>query len=152
MSEAPLNRPAANPPRAGEGEANVLDLVGRLTQQGAHLAKEQVSLMQAEVREATQEIKASIAAIAGAVVFGIAGLGVLLMGIGYFVGRAVNDLALGTVIVGAATLAIAGILYATGKNKVSGSTVKPERTLDTIADTPAAATGNMHNPGETHDR
>lgn len=152
MSEAPLNRPAANPPRAGEGEANVLDLVGRLTQQGAHLAKEQVSLMQAEVREATQEIKASIAAIAGAVVFGIAGLGVLLMGIGYFVGRAVNDLALGTVIVGAATLAIAAILYATGKNKVSGSTVKPERTLDTIADTPAAATGNMHNSGATHDR
>jgi len=153
MSELPPQRTtAAAPARSGEGDANVLDLVGRLTQQGAHLAKEQVSLMQAEVREATQDIKASIAAIAGAVVFGVAGLGVLLMGIGYFVGQAVNNLALGTVIVGAATLAVAGILYATGKSKADNASLKPERTLDTVADTPAAATGNMHNTGANHDR
>jgi hypothetical protein len=152
MTDTPQPRTAATPQRGGEGDPNVLDLVGRLTQQGAHLAKEQVSLMQAEVREATQEIKASIAALAGAVVFGIAGLGVLLMGIGYFVGQAVDNLALGTVIVGGATLALAGILYVTGKNKVSEANLKPERTLDTVADTPAAATGYMHNSGGRNDR
>lgn len=152
MTEPFHERPAGAPRRGGEGEANVLDLVGRLTQQGAHLAKEQVSLMQAEVREATREIKASIAALAGAVVLGIAGLGVLLMGIAYFVGQAVNDTALGTVIVGGATLALAGILYATGRSKADSDTLKPERTIDTITDTPAAATGNLQNSGARHDR
>jgi hypothetical protein len=147
----PKPRMDASRPTGAE-DHNVVDLVGRLTQQGAHLAKEQVSLMQAEVREATQEIKAAIGAIAGAVVFGVAGLGVLLMGIAYFVGQAVNNLALGTVITGAATLAIAGILYATGKSKASSSNLKPQRTVDTITDTPAEVTGNLQNTGGSHER
>lgn len=131
---------------------NVVDLVGRLTQQGAHLAKEQVSLMQAEVREATQEIKAAVGALAGAVVFGVAGLGVLLMGFAYLVAQALDNLALGTIIVGSATLVIAGIMYATGKSKADDVHIKPDRTIDTITDTPAAVTGEMHNSGGRNDR
>lgn len=132
---------------AGIDEPNIVDLVGRLTQQGAHLAKDQVSLMQAEVREATQDIKVAIGAFAGVAVLGIAGLGVLLMGIAYFVAQALNDLALGTTIVGVVTLVVAAIMYAGAKKKVSATNLKPERTIDTIEDTPAAATGNMQNSG-----
>jgi len=50
MSDRP--RSPASPPsvRQGSEDHNIVDLMGRLTQQGAHLAREQVSLMQAEVR------------------------------------------------------------------------------------------------------
>lgn len=137
--------------RTGAEEPNIVDLVGRLTQQGAHLAKDQVNLMQAEVREATQDIKAAIGAFAGVAVLGIAGLGVLLMGIAYFVAQALDNLALGTTLVGVGTLVVAAILYAGAKKKVSAANLKPERTLDTIEDTPAAATGTMHNSGGRHD-
>lgn len=132
-------------------DENVVDLVGRLTQQGAHLAREQVSLMQAEVREATQEIKAAVGAIAGAVVFGVAGLGVLLMGFAYLVGDLLENLALGTIIVGSVTLVIAGILYASGKSKVDKDSLKPSRTIDTITDTPGAVAGGTHTTGGRHD-
>lgn len=137
--------PAATGPGAGasNGDRNIVDLVGRLTQQGAHLAREQVSLMQAEVREASNDIKAAVSAIAAAAVFGIAGLGVLLMGIAYYVGAALEDVPLGTTLVGAATLVLALILYAGARKKVGATNVKPDRTIDTIADTPAAVTGNI---------
>lgn len=131
---------------AGENH-NIVDLVGRLTQQGAHLAREQVKLMQAEVREATHDIKVAVSALAMAAVFGIAGLGVLLMGIAYFVGDALDNIALGTTIVGAATLVVALILYAGARKKVDATNLKPDRSIDTIADTPAAATGDIHTSG-----
>lgn len=146
------NDPVTGTPRStgtGGSDENVVDLVGRLTQQGAHLAKEQVSLMQAEVREATQEIKLAVGALAGAVVFGVAGLGVLLMGFAYLVGAALENLPLGTIIVGSVTLVIAGILYASGKSKVDKDLLKPDRTIDTITDTPAAIAGDTHNTRRT---
>jgi hypothetical protein len=126
---------------------NIVDLVGRLTQQGAHLAREQVSLMQAEVREAATEIKAAIAAMAGAVVFGISGLGVLLMGIAYYVGAALEDVPLGTTLTGVVTLVIALILYAGARKKVGAASIRPDRSIDTITDTPAAVSGDLHTSG-----
>lgn len=140
--------PFAGPRPDGGGEdRNIVDLVSRLTQQGAHLAREQVSLMQAEVREAAQDIKAAVAAMAVAAVFGIAGLGVLLMGIAYLVADAIGNLPLGTILVGAVTLLVALVLYLSGRKKADASHVKPDRTIETIADTPAVATGDLHHSG-----
>ena len=138
---------AGGTPQAEGGDHNIVDLVGRLTQQGAHLAREQVSLMQAEVREAAHDVKVAVGAMAAAAVFGIAGLGVLLMGIAYYVGDALDDIPLGTTLVGLGTLVIAGILYASGRKKVDSTHMKPERSLNTLADTPAAATGDIHTSG-----
>lgn len=129
------------------GDPSIVDLLGRLTQQGAHLAREQVSLVKAEVREATNDIKAAVAAMAGAAVVGIAGLGVLLMGIAYYVSRALEDLALGTTLVGAATMLVALVLYLSGRKKIEASHLKPDRSLETLADTPAVATGDLHHSG-----
>lgn len=145
---------AATGARAGvDGEEpNLVDLVSRLTQQGAHLAKGQVSLMQAEIREGVQEIKLAVGAMAGAAVLGIAGLGVLLMGFAYLLGDALDNLALGTIIVGAVTLVIAGILYASGRKTAGPANLKPERSMEVIADTPAAATGDLHHTGGRNDR
>lgn len=131
----------------GGGDPSIVDLLGRLTQQGAHLAREQVSLVKAEVREATSDIKAALAAMAGAAVFGIAGLGVLLMGIAYYVSKALDDLALGTTLVGGATLLVALVLYLSGRKKIQASHLKPDRSIDTLADTPAVATGDLHHSG-----
>lgn len=99
--------------------------------------------MQAEVREASNDITAAVSAIAAAAVFGIAGLGVLLMGIAYYVGAALGDVPLGTTLVGAATLVLALILYAGARKKVGAANIKPNRTIDTVADTPAAVTGDI---------
>jgi hypothetical protein len=133
--------------RPAGDDSNIVDLVGRLTQQGAHLARAQVSLMQAEVREAANDVKAAVAAMASAAVFGIAGLGVLLMGIAYYVGDALDDVPLGTTLTGAATLILAAILYFVGRNKVDGTNLKPDRSLDTLSDTPTAITGDLPHSG-----
>lgn len=146
MNDVPRTpaRPAAPP--AG-GDHNIVDLVGRLTQQGAHLAREQVSLMQAEIREATNDIKVAVGAMAGAAVVGIAGLGVLLMGIAYYVGDALDDVPLGTTLVGVVTLVIALIMYAGARKKVGATNIRPDRSIDTLTDTPAAVTGDIPHSG-----
>jgi len=140
--------PVTNSAASSSGEdSNIVDLVSRLTQQGAHLAREQVNLMQAEVREAALELKAAIAAMAVAAVVGIAGLGVLLMGIAYLVGDAIDNVALGTILVGAATVLIALVLYLSGRKKVGATNLTPDRSMKTIQDTPAVATGDLHHTG-----
>lgn len=122
---------------------NVVDLIGQLTRQGAHLAEEQVSLMQAEVREAGNDIKQAIGAFAGAAVVGIAGLGVTLMGLAYLVGEWIESIWAGTLIVGVITLIIAATMHFGGKSKLRATNLKPERSIRTAEDTPEAVTGNM---------
>jgi hypothetical protein len=129
---------------------NVVDLITRLTQQGAHLAQEQVSLVQAEVREGVNDIKEAVAALMGAAVVGIAALGVLLMGAGYLLGDAIDNVGLGILIVGIIAAVIAAILYAGARKKVSAVNLKPTRTIRTAEDTPDAVTGNVPNTGGTH--
>lgn len=147
MNEQPRSPAAGGTPRSGGQDLNIVDLVGRLTQQGAHLARAQVSLMQAEVREAAQDVKTAVGAMAAAAVVGVAGLGVLLMGIAYYVGDALDDVPLGTTLTGIATLVIALILYASGRKKIAAANIRPDRSIETIADTPAAATGDIHHSG-----
>lgn len=147
MNEQPRSPAAGGIPRSGGQDHNIVDLVGRLTQQGAHLARAQVSLMQAEVREAANDVKTAVGAMAAAAVVGIAGLGVLLMGIAYYVGDALDDVPLGTTLTGVATLVIALILYASGRKKIAAANIRPDRSIETIADMPAAATGDIHHSG-----
>lgn len=140
------------PRRGGQEEHDVIDLVGRLTRQGTHLAKEQVALMQAELREAVADLKAAIGALAGSATLGIAGLVVLLMGLAYWLGNAIENVALATIIVGALTLIVAGIMAAGARKKLSSTNLKPQRTIETAEDTPAAATGHLHDTGGHHGR
>jgi hypothetical protein len=131
---------------------NIVDLISRLTQQGAHLAQEQVSLVQAEMREGVNDIKEAVAALLGAAVVGIAALGVLLMGAGYLLGDAIDNVGLGILIVGIVAAIIAAIMFASARKKVSAANLKPERTIRTAGDTPEAVTGHMSNTGGTHAR
>nr|WP_277348099.1 phage holin family protein [Pseudopontixanthobacter vadosimaris] len=124
-------------------------MIGHLTSQSAHLAQQQISLVQAEMREAVNDLKTAMGAMAGAAVLGISGLGVTLMGIAYLLGEAIDNLGLATLLVGIAVLIIAGILYASGKKKMEHTDIKPERSIETAERTPDAATGNLTNSGVT---
>lgn len=123
---------------------NVIDLIGQFTRQGAHLAEEQVSLIKAEMREARAEVGRSVSAMAGAAVTGIAGLGVTLMGLAYLLGDAIENVWLGTLIVGVATLVVAAILYSSGKSRLDSAHLAPDRSIRTLEDTPDTVTGHSN--------
>ena len=133
---APTTAPRRSAASATGGDENVVDLLGRLTSQGAHLAQEQVALMQAEVRQGVSDIKQALAAYAGAAVLGLAGLGVTLTGLGWWLGDGIDNIPLGIVIVGLVTLIIAAVLYSAARSKTAAAHLKPEGTIRTVADTP----------------
>jgi hypothetical protein len=125
------------------GDDNIVDLLRQLVGQGSHLAEQQLSLIKAEIRESTNDVKTAVGAMAGAAVVGIAGLGVVLMGIAYLLGDAIDNMGLGTLIVGLATLALAYMLYSAGAKKMSASNLAPDRTQRTLQRDVEAARGNL---------
>lgn len=159
---SPGRTPPRKTSRSGNGNGNgretartgddpdVVDLVGRLTRQSAHLAQQQVNLVQAEMREGVEDIKTAIGAFAGAAIFGLSGLVVVLMGAAYLLSPVIGSVGLATLIVGGITLLIALILYASGKSKASSTNLKPDRSINTAEDMPEAATGHMHEKESRH--
>jgi hypothetical protein len=117
-----------------ERKETIPDLVRRLTEQGSHLAQQQVSLVQAEVRDSINDLRVGAGAMAGAAVVGIAGLGVLLMGLAYLLDE-VMQLWLATLIVAAATLVVAYVMVASGK-KMQSNSMSVERTRRTLERAP----------------
>ncbi len=130
------------PATRANDDSNVIDLVKQLTDQGAHLAQQQAALIQTEVQGSIDDLKLAIGGMAGAAVVGISGLGVVLMGIAFLLGTAM-ELWLATMIVGIATLVIAYFLYQAGAKKMSAANLSPDRTTRTLKRTPDAATGNL---------
>ncbi len=90
----------------------------QLATQGSHLAEQQLKLVKAEIRESTAEMKTAVGGLVGAAVVGMAGLGVLLMGLAFLLGQAIDNVALATLIVGAATLGLAYVLYSSASKKM----------------------------------
>jgi hypothetical protein len=126
----------------GEGD-NLLDLVRQLTRQGSHLAEQQLALIKAEVRGSATAVQTAIGALAGAAVVGIAGLGVVLMGLAYLLADALNNLGVATLIVGVVALILAYLMYAGAKKKMNAAHLAPDRTRDTLARTPSAVRGDL---------
>lgn len=138
-----IGKSGPSPDSTSGGGDNVVDLLKQLVGQGSHLAEQQLALIKAEVRESTSDVKAAIGAMVGAAVVGIAGLGVVLMGLGYLLGDAINNSGLGTLIVGIATLLLAYVLYRGGAKKMSATNLAPERTERTLQRTPGAVRGDL---------
>ena len=139
-SSARTTRPASG----GGGGDNVVDLVRQLAGQGSHLAERQLDLIKAEIRESASEMKTALGAIVGAAVVGMAGLGVLLMGVAFLLGQAIDNVAIATLIVGAATLVLAYILYSSASKKMRSAHLAPERTQHTLERTPDMVRGDLH--------
>lgn len=111
---------------------SIPDLVRQLAGEASHLAQQQASLLQAEVKASVNELKAAAGAMAGAAIVALCGLGVLLMGIAYLLALAM-PLWLATLIVAAATLAGAYVLFLAGQKKLQSGSVGVERTKRTLA-------------------
>lgn len=115
-------------------------LLRDLAHQGSHLAEQQTKLVGAEVHGAVTDLKESVAAMAGAAVVGIAGLGVLLMGIAFLLGTAM-PLWVATLIVAVAALGGAYAMFAAGKKKLESKSMTMDRTRHTIERAPKAMSG-----------
>ncbi len=136
-------RPSTPAGSQGGGGENVVDLLKQLAGQGSHLAEQQLALIKAEIRESTNEIKAAVGAMAGAAVVGLAGTVVVLLGLGYLLGDAIDNLGLAVLVVGLATLGIAYFLYRAGSNKMSAAHLSPDRSQRTLQRTPDAVRGDL---------
>lgn len=136
-----LERPKIAP-QAGAGE-NIVDLLRDFVNQGTHLADQQLSLIKAEVRESATEIKTATLSLVGAVVVGVAGLGVLLMGLAYLLTEAIENLGIATLIVGAVSVLLAYILYRNAAGKIAATNLAPDRTQRTLQRTPDAIRGEL---------
>lgn len=128
---------------SGEHGDNVVDLLKELAGQGSQLAEQQLALIKAEIRESTSDIKAAVGSMAVAAVVGLAGLAVVLMGIAYLLGDAIDNLGVATLIVGLAALVIAYLLYSAGAKKVAATSLSPDRTQRTLQRTPDAVRGDL---------
>lgn len=122
---------------------NVVDLLRELVGQGTHLADQQLKLIKAELREATTDLKVAVGGMVGAAVVGIAGLGVLLMGLAYLLAAAIEDLGLATLITGVVTVVIAYILYRSAASKMKTTHLAPDRTQRTMQRTTEAVRGDL---------
>lgn len=138
----PLSGTASRPGPA-QGQDNIVDLVRQLTSQGSHLAEQQLQLILAEVRETANDLKVAVAGMLSAAVVGIAGLGVLLIGLAYLLSDAIDNLGLATIIVGIVTLVVAAILYAGARKKMNAAHLSPERSRRTLERTPDAVRGDL---------
>lgn len=125
------------------GNDNIADLLRQLVSQGTHLADQQLSLIKAELRESVSDVKVAIGGFAGAAVVGIAGLGVVLMGLAYLLADAIENLGLATLIIGAVTLILAFILYRGAASKMKATHLAPDRTQRTLQRTPDAVRGDL---------
>ncbi len=133
---------SSSTPQVGGGD-NIVDLLRDLVGQGTHLADQQLSLIKAEVRESTADLKTAVAGMLGAAVVGIAGLGVVLMAFAYLLADAIENLGLATLIVGAAALVLAYVMYRSGAAKMNATHLTPDRSQRTLQRTPDAVRGDL---------
>jgi hypothetical protein len=143
MRAEDLQTGSASSPNSASGSDNVVDLLRDLVGQGTHLADQQLSLIKAEVRESAADVKVAVAGMAGAAVVGIAGLGVVLMGLAYLLADAIGSIGLATLIVGVVTLVLAFILYRSAAGKMSSTSLRPDRSERTLKRTPDAVRGDL---------
>ncbi len=143
LENAPQGASAEGRLADAPGGDNIVDLLRELVGQGTHLADQQISLIKAEVRESAADVKAAVGGIVGAAVVGVAGLGVVLMGLAYLLGDAINNVALATLIVGLVAIVLAYVLYRGASSKMNASHLAPDRTQRTLERTPDALRGDL---------
>ncbi len=125
------------------GDAGVVDLIKTLSEKSTHLASQEIALVKAEMQKSVNDLKIAVSALVGAAVVGIAGLGVFIMALGHLLGELIGNEGWGLLIVALLTLVIAFVLYRGAAAKMAVTNLAPQRTQDTLARTPDAATGNL---------
>ncbi|MGH8420129.1 MAG: phage holin family protein [Pseudomonas sp.] len=120
------------PPRnVPEGDPSLLGLVRQLAHEVPALISEELALAKAEIRSSVEAAKAATAAVAGGVVFMLAGLVILLMAAVYGLALVVSPW-LAALIVGAVAMIIGFVMVQSGKKQLKPSQLAPERTLHSL--------------------
>jgi uncharacterized membrane protein YqjE len=113
-------------------DRSVGDLVQRLSEQTATLVREEIRLAQAELEEKGKRAGMGAGMFGGAGLVALYGVGALMAAAILLIGTAVEPW-LAAVIVGAALLAVGGLLALTGKKQVERATPpKPERAIESV--------------------
>ena len=110
------------------------DLVKRLSEQTATLVRQEIRLLQVELREKGKRAGLGAGLFGGSGVVGLYALGAAIAGAIMLLGTAVAPW-LAAFIVAAALALVAGVLALTGKKQVDAATPPvPERTMHTLKD------------------
>lgn len=122
-----------NPSRSGsESDPSLLGLVRQLAHEVPALISEEVALAKSEIRSSIETAKAATAAVAGGVVFMLAGLVILLMAAVYGLALFVS-LWLAALVVGAVAMIVGFVMVQSGKKQLEPSQLAPERTMQSLS-------------------
>nr|WP_314580202.1 phage holin family protein [uncultured Pseudomonas sp.] len=120
------------PPRGTpDSDPSVLGLVRQLAHEVPALIGEELALAKAEIRTSIETAKAATAAVAGGVVFMLAGLVIVLMAAVYGLALYVS-LWLAALIVGAVAMIVGFVMVQSGKKQLEPSQLAPERTMHSL--------------------
>jgi fatty acid desaturase len=120
------------PPRSNaESDPSVLGLVRQLAHEVPALIGEEVALAKAEIRTSIETAKAATAAVAGGMVFMLAGLVIVLMAAVYGLALFVAPW-LAALIVGVVAMIVGFVMVQSGKKQLEPSQLAPERTMHSL--------------------
>ncbi|HEX7718814.1 MAG TPA: phage holin family protein, partial [Woeseiaceae bacterium] len=123
--------PVATAPTASRehGAESISDLIRHLATDLSALFGKEIALAKSEVRESVSEVQTAVGAIATGAALAMAGLVVLLMSAVYGLSNVVDPW-LAALIVGAAALLVGYMMVRSAKEKMSASSIVPDRTLE----------------------
>ncbi len=111
------------------GSESITDLIRHVATDLSTLLGKEIELAKAEVGESVSEVQTAVGAIATGAAIAMAGLVVLLMSAVYGLSNVVDPW-LAALIVGAAALLIGYLMVHSAKEKMSASSMVPDRTLE----------------------
>ena len=113
-------------------DVSVAELVHRLSDQSTTLLRQEMRLIQAEMREKAKQAGAGAGMMTAAAVLALGGFGAIVAGLVLAIGEGLA-LWLSAFIVAAGLLVVAGIVALVGKRKVAEAVPpKPEEAIDSI--------------------
>jgi len=131
MIERERGAPRVVPVRESTGEESVGTLLSGLLGDLQDLIRGEIALARTEMREELETVKSGAVSLAVAAVFGLTGLIVLMLGIASFLTRWISQTQ-ALVLVGIVVLVLAGIAGMMGKQRLSASSIKPDRTIESL--------------------
>ena len=107
------------------------ELISRLATDSAALVREEVALAKQEVRENVRTLTSNVAVLATGTVIAVLAVATLIaaavIGLGHEIGYGTSAL-----VVGIALAVLGGIALAIGVRKIKHSSLKPEKTIETL--------------------
>lgn len=131
MNQEHKTAPVAAAPvaRREHSSETITDLIRNLATDLSSLLGKEIALAKSEIRESVAEVQIAVGAIATGAAIAMAGLVVLLMSAVYGLSNVVDPW-LAALIVGAAALLVGYLMVRSAKEKMSASSIMPDRTLE----------------------